>query len=186
MELELIFCEDSRCFEMHIVAYNSDLYNNVSEAKREVKGLAIIAVFIEIGRKHDKSFHYIAEQLKWVKDKGKSRRVDFFSFSKLLPKTNEYITYDGSLTQPGCFETVTWIVLNKPFKISRKQLTQLRVLYHHRANEPGLPLSINARPLMPLNHRLVRTNINTRKRSRLCTMEREMFYQVNGRYIKLR
>ncbi|GFR68522.1 carbonic anhydrase [Elysia marginata] len=162
---------------MHIVAYNSDLYNNVSEAKREGKGLAIIAVFIEIGKTQHKSFYFIGEQLRWVKEKGKSRRVDFFSFSKLLPNTNEYITYEGSLTQPGCFETVTWIVLNKPLKISRKQLSQLRVLYHNHANEPGLPLSINARPLMPLNHRLLRTNINTHKRSKLCTMEKEMFYQ---------
>lgn len=32
-----------------------------------------------------------------------------------------YVTYEGSMTAPGCQETVTWIVLNKPLFITRQQ-----------------------------------------------------------------
>lgn len=42
---------------------------------------------------------------------------------KLLPRTIQYMTYGGSQTQPGCRETVTWIILNKPTYISQKQVT---------------------------------------------------------------
>jgi len=40
------------------------------------------------------------------------------SVYKLLPATSDYITYDGSMTQPGCQETVTWIIMNKPLYMS--------------------------------------------------------------------
>ena len=32
------------------------------------------------------------------------------------------MTYSGSLTQPGCKETVTWIIYNKPLYISGNQV----------------------------------------------------------------
>ncbi|KAK6976584.1 Carbonic anhydrase- protein 10, partial [Biomphalaria glabrata] len=48
-------------------------------------------------------------------------QVRDLSMDHLLPKTTEYVTYDGSLTQPGCYETVTWILLNKPLRISKEQ-----------------------------------------------------------------
>ena len=36
----------------------------------------------------------------------------------LIPDTKDYMTYEGSLTQPGCHETVSWIVFNKPLYIT--------------------------------------------------------------------
>ena len=38
-----------------------------------------------------------------------------------------YVTYDGSLTHPGCHETVTWIILNRPIFISRKQVSHIQL-----------------------------------------------------------
>ncbi|CAL1548714.1 unnamed protein product [Lymnaea stagnalis] len=169
---------------MHVIAYNSELYKNLSDATRGVKGLAIIAVFIEVGKEIDKSFYYISKELQWLQYKGSMTMVRDISLAHLLPKTSEYVTYEGSLTQPGCYETVTWVLLNKPMRISKDQLSALRVLYKGRDNEPGMSLESNSRPLMPLNHRVVRTNINTHKRTRLCSMERDMFYQVNSRYLR--
>ena len=49
---------------------------------------------------------------------GQQARVRHMSIQGLVPQTNNYITYDGSLTQPGCQETVTWIIINKPLYIS--------------------------------------------------------------------
>ena len=36
----------------------------------------------------------------------------------ILPPTDHYVTYDGSLNQPACDETVTWVVYNKPVYVS--------------------------------------------------------------------
>ena len=33
---------------MHIIAYNKDLYPNVSVAEKNVKGIVIIAVFLDV------------------------------------------------------------------------------------------------------------------------------------------
>lgn len=40
----------------------------------------------------------------------------------LLPDTEYYMTYDGSTTMPACYETVTWIILNKPIYITKQQV----------------------------------------------------------------
>ena len=41
---------------------------------------------------------------------------------ELLPATSDYVTYDGSLTQPGCQETVTWLLLNKPVYVTQRHV----------------------------------------------------------------
>ncbi|XP_076447156.1 carbonic anhydrase-related protein 10-like [Babylonia areolata] len=164
--------------EMHVIAYNSDLYANITSAMKGVKGIVILAVFMEIGKEDNKPFFKISHELKRLQERGSRTMVHNIDIKDLLPRTDHYITYDGSLTQPGCYETVTWILYNKPLTISRDQLSSLRVLYSQRRVNEVESLEVNARPLMPLNHRVVRTNINTKKRSRLCTMEREMYYQV--------
>jgi len=46
--------------------------------------------------------------------------------SELLPTLKYYITYEGSLTQPACYETVQWILLNKPIYMSSHQFHLLR------------------------------------------------------------
>lgn len=48
--------------------------------------------------------------------------VEHLSVKGLLPGTENYMTYDGSLTQPPCHETVTWVVVNKPIYITKQQV----------------------------------------------------------------
>ena len=46
----------------------------------------------------------------------------------LLPSTDAYLTYEGSTTFPGCWESVTWVVMNKPIYVTRTELDDMRFL----------------------------------------------------------
>jgi hypothetical protein len=46
--------------------------------------------------------------------------IKTISLYGLLPETDFYMTYDGSTTHPGCWESVTWVILNKPIYVSRQ------------------------------------------------------------------
>ncbi|XP_048768998.2 nacrein-like [Ostrea edulis] len=47
------------------------------------------------------------------------------SLSDVLPYDWSFYTYQGSLTTPPCFETVQWIVMRCPIKVSRKAFDAL-------------------------------------------------------------
>ncbi|PSN50604.1 hypothetical protein C0J52_22189 [Blattella germanica] len=108
--------------------------------------------------------------------------IRHLSLRSLLPDTQHYMTYEGSTTHPGCWETTVWIILNKPIYITKQevgkcvgfygtsnlfilmfQLYALRKLMQGSEQTPKAPLGNNARPLQPLHHRTVRTNIDFKK-----------------------
>ncbi len=52
----------------------------------------------------------------------------------IYPETSSFITYDGSMTIPPCFETATWILMNKPVYLTRMQVSlsqKFTALYSH-------------------------------------------------------
>ena len=55
---------------------------------------------------------------------GQERNISEILLADLLPQTELYMTYEGSLTQPGCQETVTWILLNKPLYVTKDQVNR--------------------------------------------------------------
>ena len=59
------------------------------------------------------------------------------------------ITYKGSLTTPGCLETVTWLVSTAPLSISSDDLAKFRSI----KDETGKFLTKNFRPLKYPNRR---------------------------------
>ena len=73
----------------------------------------------------------------------------------LLPADLAYYSYDGSFTTPPCTEGVKWYVLNEAVTVSREQVVAFRKLefLHHDGHFVG-----NARPVQPLNDRLIRTD----------------------------
>ena len=58
--------------------------------------------------------------MKFVGDRQKVQNV---TISQILPETKDYMTYDGSQTEPGCSETVSWIIMNRPIYITHKQVS---------------------------------------------------------------
>lgn len=91
--------------------------------------------------------------------KGQSSPVHGLNIKEIMPSTSYYMTYEGSATYPGCWETVTWIILNKPIYLSRHEMFELRKLKQGDKINPKAPLSNNRRPLQLLNSRTIRTNI---------------------------
>ena len=45
---------------------------------------------------------------------------------ELLPIGRRYYTYEGSMTTPPCTENTTWIVMERPIRISIRQLNAFR------------------------------------------------------------
>ena len=65
----------------------------------------------------------------------------------LLPESLAHYAYEGSLTTPPCSEGVQFFILKKPVTLSAEQLAAFRRLY-----------PMNARPLQPLNERVIKTS----------------------------
>ena len=67
-----------------------------------------------------------------------------------------YMTYEGSLTQPSCQETVQWLLLNRPIYMTSHLFHSLTVSMASD-NSHGAD---NFRPTQRLNGRTIRTNID--------------------------
>lgn len=77
---------------------------------------------------------------------GKTKRlIDVKTdLTALLPKDGTYFRFMGSLTTPPCSEGVNWYEMRQPIEASYAQIQKFRELF-----------PMNARPLQPLNNRLV-------------------------------
>lgn len=54
---------------------------------------------------------------------GDAAPVRHLSLKSLLPDTNGYMTYEGSTTHPGCWETAVWLILNKPIYVTAREVS---------------------------------------------------------------
>ena len=103
--------------------------------------LAVLGVFITPEQKSD-VFSMLAKN--FPKDAGKEVQLEPFSPNDLLPQGLEYWTYEVSLTTPPCSEVVTWMVARQPLKVEKASIDAFTAIY-----------SSNARPVTPINRRLV-------------------------------
>jgi len=148
--------------EIQIYGFNSQLYTNLSVAKEYPGGVVALAILVHIkdGFNKEKSgLEDIISHLSGVIYRGGSTKVAALSLASILPRTDEYITYEGSTTFPGCWETTTWIVYNRPIYISKHDLDQFQRLKQGDRLQEKAPLGNNLRPQQPLNNRGLRTNI---------------------------
>ncbi|XP_031690075.1 carbonic anhydrase-related protein 10 isoform X2 [Oncorhynchus kisutch] len=108
------------------------------------------------------------------------------NIADLYPDTTRFITYEGSMTIPPCFETATWILMNKPVYVTQMQMHSLRLLSQNEPYKIFLSMSDNTRPAQPLLQRCIRTNINFSKQGRDCPNNRALRpqYRVNQWLLK--
>lgn len=64
--------------------------------------------------------------------------------SRLVPASDAYFAYVGSLTTPPCTEGVKWVVLTQTASVSREQVQKFKSI-----------IGMNARPVQPLDQRFL-------------------------------
>ncbi|XP_070386824.1 carbonic anhydrase 1-like isoform X2 [Dermacentor albipictus] len=147
--------------ELHLVHYNVDMYSKASEAACSDKGLTVLAVFFKEGKQHEE-LKKITDCMSKVIYKGMKCPLDQdIDINSLIPAKGSYWTYEGSLTTPPCYESVTWIVFKEPIEVSREQFEAFRQLLSYKeGGGPQVPtdgpILKNFRPPQPLNGRVVR------------------------------
>nr|XP_033776939.1 carbonic anhydrase 12 [Geotrypetes seraphini] len=143
--------------ELHIVHYNSDKYPDMATAVDKADGLAVLAIFIDIGN-FNPSFEKIFCHFNAVKFKDQKIQVPGFNVQELLPtQLDEYFRYEGSLTTPPCFPSVLWTVFRNPVKVSQEQLLALQTaLYCSQENDSApLEMTDNYRHVQEFDERRV-------------------------------
>ncbi|XP_037071231.1 carbonic anhydrase-related protein 10-like [Pollicipes pollicipes] len=163
--------------EIQLLCYSS-LYDSFEKAVHQPNGVVGIAILIQMGDEPNRGLRIITDAVTRTTYKDDSTPLESISLHLLLPQTEQFLTYEGSLTTPPCYETVTWIVFNKPIYMNRQQLHMLKRLRKSTAVEK---LGNNFRPPQPLHHRVVRTNIDFRRKvGKGCpSMKREMGYKAS-------
>ncbi|XP_077503175.1 carbonic anhydrase 1-like isoform X5 [Amblyomma americanum] len=147
--------------ELHLVHYNVEKYNKPSEAACSDKGLSVVAIFFKEGKPHHE-LKKITDCMSKVTFKGmKCPLEQDIDINSIIPANSSYWTYEGSLTTPPCYESVTWIVFKEPIEVSREQFEAFRELMSYKeGGGPQVatdgPILKNFRPPQPLNGRVVR------------------------------
>ena len=158
-----------------MLGYNGQLYNSVSSSLRSPNGGVGIAVLVQLGEKTNPELEKIIKAASSLKYAGSSTSLSSVSLSSLVSTTSHMITYEGSLTQPGCQvagiqtvredivmlqESVTWIIPNKPIYVQAEHMMLLSNLMQGTEDDPRAPLAGNLRPIQQTHGRMVRTNIH--------------------------
>ncbi|KAM9460217.1 carbonic anhydrase-related protein-like isoform 2-T2 [Salvelinus alpinus] len=153
--------------ELHLIHWNTTLFNSVEEALGKKNGVLIIALFVQIGKEH-LGLKAITEVLQDLQYKGKTKIIPCFNPNTLLPDPllRDYWVYEGSLTTPPCSESVTWILYRYPLTISQLQLqscpiaaTPVWTEERRRSRAVRPPKHDPAKPHCPLNLEASCTNM---------------------------
>lgn len=95
---------------------------SVDEVMSKPDGLAVVAVFVQIG-KDASSLSTLNAALSKVVERGDTLQLFNYSAKVALPRnTNNFYRYEGSLTTPGCNEAVIWTLMAEPITITQNQV----------------------------------------------------------------
>ncbi|XP_068105852.1 carbonic anhydrase-like [Hyperolius riggenbachi] len=141
--------------EAHFVFYNTK-YGDLTTAKANSDGLAVVGVLFKIGAKNY-ALSPLIEALPNVANKEQSVTINF-NLGRILPyRSGQYYTYQGSLTTPPCSENVTWHVLADIQQLDLAQYNAITTSLYFTPSGYGHPeqMADNFRPVQPLNGRPV-------------------------------
>lgn len=139
--------------ELHLLFYNS-LYSSFEDARSEVDGLTVVALFYEIYEVSDEPLNTWTRFLKEITVPDSEFNIQFIDTFPLYDLIGDidwsYLSYEGSLTTPPCLETVTWIVSTQPLLITPTEIQRFR-----RIKAKSGPMVNNYRPVQKLYNRRV-------------------------------
>ncbi|XP_040854669.1 carbonic anhydrase 14 [Ochotona curzoniae] len=148
--------------ELHVVHYDADSYESLSEAAQRPQGLAVLGILIEAGDAENPAYEHILQHLHEIRHKDEKTSVPPFNVGGLLPAQLEhFFRYNGSLTTPPCYQSVLWTVFSSRVQISVEQLERLQTtLFSTEQEEPSELLVENFRIPQPLHQRGVLASFN--------------------------
>lgn len=143
--------------EMHLVHYNK-AYGNISAAVDKEDGLAVLGFFFKVGR-FNQHFEEIISHFSQIKYKDNEVEIHSIPLVQLMPaKLNKFYRYEGSLTTPPCYESVTWTLFNETIEIAEEQLEDFRkTIFENDESEGGVftDISDDFRPVQCMHRRRV-------------------------------
>ncbi|XP_038646675.1 carbonic anhydrase 14 [Scyliorhinus canicula] len=154
--------------EMHVVHFAAK-YGSLIDAAQKADGLAVLAVLFQVGEEN-KHYDHIFDKLEDIAEEGAAVHIPGFDINTLLPRQlYRFFRYNGSLTTPPCFQTVTWTVFNETVWISQAQLRKLEVSLKTGRGT----LDTNFRHIQPLNRRTVFASFSSLTSSRRIVPEED-------------
>uniref|UniRef100_A0A8B9MFG4 Carbonic anhydrase-related protein 10 n=1 Tax=Accipiter nisus TaxID=211598 RepID=A0A8B9MFG4_9AVES len=169
---------------VQLIHYNHELYTNVTEAAKSPNGLVVVSIFMKVSESSNPFLNRMLNRdtITRITYKNDAYLLQGLNIEELYPETSSFITYDGSMTIPPCYETASWIIMNKPVYITRMQMHSLRLLSQNQPSQIFLSMSDNFRPVQPLNNRCIRTNINFSLQGKDCPNNRAQKLQYRGTF----
>ncbi|XP_077262128.1 LOW QUALITY PROTEIN: carbonic anhydrase [Temnothorax americanus] len=139
--------------ELHLVHYDKK-YSNFSVAAQHEDGVAVVAVLFELSLDDNPDLAPIVEATRlvshWVGHSMARIRTKLIPLLFLPTDHTTYYHYEGSLTTPGCQESVLWFVMTEKLKVSEAQMN----VFRHVESSNGT-LKFNYRPVQNLGNRKV-------------------------------
>uniref|UniRef100_A0A1I8B487 Carbonic anhydrase n=1 Tax=Meloidogyne hapla TaxID=6305 RepID=A0A1I8B487_MELHA len=150
--------------EVHLVHVKEEY--TLTEALEQPDGLAVVGIFMYIGS-DGSSMANLESGLKRVVEQDSATLIFNYTVGVHLPPVlDNFYRYQGSLTTPGCDESVIWTLMAEPIPILTQQLETLRAIH---GPVFGKRLSVNVRPLQPLNGRRVQFRSSSLNRQKICS-----------------
>ncbi|XP_011152005.3 putative carbonic anhydrase 3 isoform X1 [Harpegnathos saltator] len=139
--------------ELHFVHYDNQ-YANFSVAAEHENGVVVIAVLFELSNEENPDLSVILKATNmvshWVGKTMISIKKELIPYL-LLPKDHTtYYRYQGSLTTPGCQESVIWFVMTERLTVSESQVKVFK-----RVMSGEYALNSTYRPVQDLGDRKV-------------------------------
>lgn len=128
--------------EHKIASQAADMELHLVHEDEVTKNLAVLGIMLESGVENP--------FIKKVWDNFPSTKSNeittstTINLSDILPSDKRYYTYTGSLTTPPCSQGLQWIVFKERVRLSSAQIQAFSKIYEN-----------NARPVQPLNNRIV-------------------------------
>ena len=120
-------------------------------------GLAVLAILVRLQRGNNKIWKSLFSLFENIQQPERSsissqeglKSLSDLSLASFVPTSTDFYRYNGSLTTPGCSESVIWTVFRHQLFISEGQMSFFRSL----EDSLGQPLVNNFRPVQQLHHR---------------------------------